>query len=146
MPLVACDCGCYAVRLHNEAPAPAMIFPNLVDAVIFDMDGLLLDTERVYVAAVMGAGRAVGFEIAESFCHGMIGIPGRECDAMMQERFGPDFPMPQYLRECSARVASLLEAGIPLKPGAGELVEYLKQRKVPTAVATSSGRKTAMHH
>jgi HAD superfamily hydrolase (TIGR01509 family) len=124
----------------------AVTFPNPVDAVIFDMDGLLLDTERVYMTAIMDAGRAVGFEIAESFCHRMIGIPGRECEAMVRDHLGPDFPMREYTRECSVRITRLLEAGIPLKPGAGELIDYLAQRKIPAGVATSSSRKTATSH
>jgi HAD superfamily hydrolase (TIGR01509 family) len=123
-----------------------MSLPNPVDAVIFDMDGLLLDTERIYIIAIMEAGRSVGFEIAESFCHRMIGIPGRESEAMVQEHLGPDFPMRAYTRECSVRITRLLEAGIPLKPGAGELIDYLAQRDIPVGVATSSSRKTATSH
>jgi HAD superfamily hydrolase (TIGR01509 family) len=124
----------------------AMTFPNPVNAVIFDMDGLLLDTERIYMAAIMDAGRAVGSDISESLCHRMIGIPGKECDVMVQEHLGPDFPMPEYTRECSLRVARLLQVGIPLKPGAEELIDYLAQRKIPAGVATSSSRKTATSH
>ena len=122
------------------------IFPNRIDAVIFDMDGLLLDTERIYLAAVMDAGRAVGLDIPEQFCHTMIGIPGRECDIMIQEHFGPDFPMADYLTQCSARIASLVEAGIPRKSGAIELIDLLSRRNIPIAIATSSGRKSAARH
>jgi len=121
-------------------------FPNQVKAVIFDMDGLLLDTERIYVAAILGASRAVGFDMSEQFCHTMIGVPGRECDAMIQEHFGPTFPMTDYLTRCSALIASGVDAGIPLKPGATELIDYLSQHRVPTAIATSSGRKSATRH
>lgn len=121
-------------------------FPNPIEAVIFDMDGLLLDTERVYMVAIMGAGRAVGFDIPEHLCHSMIGVPGRECEVMIQEHFGSGFPMPDYSRECGVRMRSLLEQGVPLKAGAAELIAHLAQRKTPTGVATSSGRMTATSH
>jgi hypothetical protein len=50
----------------------------------------------------------------------MIGIPGKECDVMVAERFGPPFPVAEYQKECSGRITSLVDAGIPLKPGAIE--------------------------
>jgi HAD superfamily hydrolase (TIGR01509 family) len=121
------------------------LLPNAVHAVIFDMDGLLLDTERIYLTAVVGAGRAVGVEISEAFFHAMIGLPGKECDLLVAQHFGPAFPMADYLRECSARIAALFDAGVDLKPGATELIADLAARNIPAAVATSAGRKTAMH-
>lgn len=120
--------------------------PHAVSAVIFDMDGLLLNTERVYVEAIVGAGRALGVEISEAFCHAMIGIPARECDIMIEQHFGPAFPMADYRKECSARIARLLQLGVPLKPGAVELIDDLAKRNIPIAVATSSSRKSARRH
>lgn len=122
------------------------ILPHPVGAVVFDMDGLLLDTERIYAAAVTGAGRAVGFDIPEQLYHTMIGIPGRECDLMIRAHFGPAFPMADYTAKCSALVTDLTEAGIPLKSGAVELIDDLFRRSIPTAVATSSSRRTAVRH
>jgi HAD superfamily hydrolase (TIGR01509 family) len=122
------------------------IFPNPIEAVIFDMDGLLFDTERLIMAGIMAAGRDVGVEFPEAFCHSMIGIPGRECDIMIQDHFGPAFPMPEYLSRCAARIASLTEAGVPLKTGVVELIDDLAQRNIPLAIATSSSSRTAHHH
>jgi beta-phosphoglucomutase-like phosphatase (HAD superfamily) len=50
-----------------------------VEAALFDMDGLLIDTEAVYIEALQAAARSLGLEMPLDFCHSMIGIPGREC-------------------------------------------------------------------
>lgn len=116
--------------------------PGPVDAVLFDMDGLLLDTERIYSRALISAARAVDFEMSEIFCHSMIGIPGTECDAMIQRHFGPSFPLAAYLKAYSSQLDVLLKDGVPLKPGAKELIDHCAMRGTPKALATSSRRPT----
>ena len=46
-----------------------------IEAVLFDMDGLLLDTEAVYIVALQAAAREMGREMPLDFCHSMIGVP-----------------------------------------------------------------------
>jgi HAD superfamily hydrolase (TIGR01509 family) len=122
------------------------IFPQPIEAVIFDMDGLLLDTEAVYERALMRAARLIGFEMPEAFCRSMIGVPGQECDALIQTFFGPEFPLGAFNRAFEADVERRLEAGIPVKVGAIELLDRLAVRGLPKAIATSSSRRTAEHH
>jgi HAD superfamily hydrolase (TIGR01509 family) len=124
----------------------ADMFPHPVEAVVFDMDGTLIDTERLYVDAWIEAGRAVGFDISRAFCLAMIGRPLQDCEAMMLERFGAGFPLDECVEACGAYVGRVSSAGIPLKQGARELVDYLTAMNIPLAVATSSRRTTAEHH
>lgn len=117
-----------------------------VEAVIFDMDGLLIDSETIYIAAMQGAARAVGREMTLEFCHSMVGVPGHECNLMIQELYGEGFDLKAFRGHVSAHVKSTMEAGVPIKPGVVELLDLLDQRGLPRAVASSAMRATIKHH
>lgn len=117
-----------------------------VEAVIFDMDGLLLDTERVYVEALQRAAREMGHEMSLAFCHSTSGVPGPERNAMVQELLGPDFSIPEFRERFQPIVRELLAERIPLKTGVLEMLDFLKDRGLPAAVATSARRPTAEKH
>ena len=122
----------------------ALPFP--VEAVIFDMDGLLLDTESVYRRALTASATDMGYDFPEEFCHSMVGTAETEIHLMLQERFGADFPVARLFQDCELQMQQRLEAGVPLKPGAVELIGALAARGLPMAVATSTFRRIAEHH
>jgi HAD superfamily hydrolase (TIGR01509 family) len=126
-------------RLMNAFPFP-------VEAVIFDMDGLLLDTESVYRAAMVASGSAMGYAFPDAFCRSMVGTAETEIHLMLQQQFGADFPIAQLFQACELEMRRRLEPGVPLKAGAAELIEELAVRKLPMAVATSTVRRIAEHH
>jgi HAD superfamily hydrolase (TIGR01509 family) len=117
-----------------------------IDAVIFDMDGLLIDTEAVYLAAYQAAAALMGVELPVAFCHSLIGRPSPDCDRMIQEFFGPAFSLDTFNDHADGHAARTLEAEVPVKPGAAELLAFLGERGLPLAVATSSSRRTAERH
>jgi HAD superfamily hydrolase (TIGR01509 family) len=121
-------------------------FPFPVEAVIFDMDGLLLDTESVYRAAMVASALAMGYDFPHDFCQSMVGTAEAEIHHMLQQRFGADFPIVRLFADCETEMRQRLDAGVPVKAGAAELIGELAGRKLPMAVATSTVRRIAEHH
>jgi len=122
-----------------------MKLPNRrVAAVIFDMDGLMLDTEPIIKRCIQRAAAELGAELDEGFYAGLLGKGTADCDAALMERFGPEFPLDQVKDRWASYIRSHFETiGIPVKPGLHDLLTLLKERQVPTAVATSTDAKDA---
>jgi len=117
-----------------------------VEAVLFDMDGLLLDTEAVYIVALQAAAETLERDMPVDFCHSMVGVPGRECEVLIEQFYGEGFRIADFRTQYSVHVRRLLAAGVPLKPGVIELLDFLAGRGLPLAIATSAERATAEHH
>ncbi len=122
------------------------MFEKPVEAVLFDMDGLLIGTEAVYMEAMQAATRSMGVEMPLAFCHSMIGIPSPKCRVMIRNFYGPDFRVDLFDQGVDVHVHAALDAHMPVKPGAVEILDFLGERGLPLAVATSSSRKTTERH
>jgi len=122
------------------------MFRKPVKAALFDMDGLLIDSEAVYIVAMQAAARSFNLEMPLEFCHAMVGIPRAECNVMIQERYGQGFNLEEFRGVYSANVRRRMEAGVPVKAGVVEVLTLLAERGVPCGVATSALRETAESH
>ncbi len=115
-------------------------------AVIFDMDGLLLDTEVLYREVMAEACSALGHEMAAEFHSGLIGVPKDRGAQILLGHFGPDFPLAVFHERTAAAFAARCANAIPVKKGAYEFLRELGRRKIPAAVATSTHREAAIDH
>ena len=113
-----------------------MPFPN---AVIFDMDGLMLDSEVLYQKAWKAAAAELGYQLDDSLYLSLIGRSNVEAEALFLKIFGADFPAAKFDQRWEASWRQSLQAeGVPLKPGLLELLDWLEKQEIPKAVGTSS--------
>lgn len=112
-------------------------------AVVFDMDGVLLDTEPLYRTAMQRACRDLGYEMADDLHAAQIGIPHDASTAIMYEAFGTDFPIDRYNDLTHEIMLDLTQAHMPVKTGVVEFLAALKAEEVPVAVATSTSSPLA---
>jgi HAD superfamily hydrolase (TIGR01509 family) len=113
-------------------------------AVLFDMDGLMLDTERPAVRVWVEAARACGQEITGDIVLDSIGISNVNIRERYLHKFGPAFPFDEIRREAVRRMRKMAaEQGIDHRPGLLTLLDHLAVRGIPLAVATSTDRETA---
>lgn len=115
--------------------------------VIFDMDGLMFDTERIAVLAWDYAGEKLGIGKAGYLIPHIIGLRWERISAFLCNEFGEDFDAELFHTTVSGFIAVYYKNHhVPVKPGLYSILELLKQNKVKTAVASSSPLKTVEYN
>jgi HAD superfamily hydrolase (TIGR01509 family) len=114
-------------------------------AVIFDMDGLLLDSERPYRDAWLVVCNEKGYPLSESIYLQVVGRDDRDTREIFRTHFGDDFPYDEICTDVRVIMDRHTgEAGHALKDGVLDLLEYLAQRSILCGVATSTMRQKAL--
>ncbi len=112
-------------------------------AVIFDMDGLMLDSERALLGCLAQAAADAGHALPEAFLLSLIG----SSDALTRQRIAGQVgagAVDALLQDSYARYEQLVAAGVPHRPGITDLLDTLVAHGVPRAVATSTRRPLAL--
>ena len=112
-------------------------------AVIFDMDGLLIDSERVILECWRSVAAEHALPLDDGLWLSMVGMHDAACSALLVRLLGPE-KAERLSLDCKNRYDLLVEQGLPLKDGAIELLQELSARGVPLAIATSTRRERAL--
>ena len=114
----------------------------MIRGVIFDMDGLMFDTERIWATLWAPAAERLGLPApTEEFTAGARGLAGEN----MLHYLAKNYPTvdPQLLLDTVRELGkTALYNGAPAKPGLYELLDYLEQAGIPRVVASSSSHET----
>jgi HAD superfamily hydrolase (TIGR01509 family) len=112
----------------------------VIDAVIFDLDGVLIDSEEVWDEARREFVADQGGRWHDDAQRDMMGMSSPEWSGYVRDKLGVDLSPEQISEEVVARLSGLYRARLPLLPGAREAVERLA-REWPLGLASSSNRE-----
>ena len=118
---------------------------SMIEAIVFDMDGLLFDSERIVQRSWEEAGNQLGLEhMGETIYHTLgMNLAGR--NHYFRNTIAKDFPCEEFAKQARIWFYKIVnEEGLPMKNGARELLEYGKANGYRMAIATSSRREYAL--
>ena len=116
-----------------------------IKGVLFDMDGLLLDTESVGLICWQASCKDLGYELTDEMYKKLIGLQAQQSNKILIEFFGEDFPL-ETVREIKMKYYKEYKENNPIneKKGAKELLNFLNNNNIPCSLATSTYREYAI--
>ena len=105
--------------------------------VLLDLDGLLLDTERLQVEIGPAVLRSLGHEMEPAFFHRLVGIPQAENARLISLELGTAIDAVALDAAWNEAFYARMLEGIPLRPGAGDFLDALDRMRLPRAIATN---------
>lgn len=121
-----------------------MLFNRLPKAVLWDMDGTLIDSEPHWLKSERQLAERLGGSWSEEDGLEMVGLSLTESTKLFAEKLGVDVPHDELLTELTDSVSKSLEQEIIWRPGARKLLQTLRRRGVKTALVTMSLRHMAL--
>ncbi len=112
---------------------------NCVKRVIFDMDGLIFDSERVFMNELRDVAGGYGYNITEENYVKTLGLTGDALYTLNKSVYGSGYPHYELSRMARERVDKIaLSSGLPVKPGIDPLLSFLYNENIPCSVASST--------
>lgn len=119
----------------------------MIKAVIFDMDGLMFDTEALAVKAWKHTAEKFGLNITDKMLSEIRGIDIKHCQRIFERELGENIDFFELKASADAYMIEFSDAlGVPVKDGLFELLEYIKNRGLKIALATSTENKRAIYY
>lgn len=114
----------------------------MIKAVIFDMDGLMFDTERLWVEEGLILSKKLGYEIPKELFYKTIGMKNEDASILFNKTLGYDFPFLSFRKIYHRCIDQKLQfEKIKEKLGLRELLVYLKNNKYKIAIASSNRKE-----
>lgn len=116
----------------------------MINGIVFDMDGIMFDTERLSTDGWLDTAKKLNIDLPIEFIDSFKGTAASFSEKLFKQRFGKDFDY-EYARKLRTEYMESVieESGVPVKAGLMELLDYLKPRQIPAAIATSTRRELA---
>ena len=114
-----------------------------IKAIIFDMDGVIFDTEMIYLKVWSEVFEKYGYKMTKEIYALVLGTGRENVKKVFVSHFGSDLPIDDMYIEKDENLAKEIEKGVPLKSGVYEILEYLKENDFKIALATSAISKRA---
>ncbi|MDT0596119.1 HAD family hydrolase [Glaciecola petra] len=114
-----------------------------IDAILFDKDGTIFDSERVCCDAWEQSANEFGYEFDREYFLNFVGLSAPESQKLVYAYFGADFPIQDFLQRARTLIHTEKAKGLPIKKGFDAFFTLAKTLNIPMAVVTSSNTESA---